>query len=314
MPPEQARGEAVDERADVYALGAMLYHVVAGAPPFEGRDSIEVVRKVVTTSPPLLTAVVPGVSANLAAIVARAMARNREQRYAEARAFANDLRRYLLGQITTVRQNEPEYDAALEAQLDVELRDKAVRPTRVACWLALVLVPLFGVVEAMFFKSFFTPMAAVRLIALALIVAILVATYRPFGRRWSFELGLAAILIVGEMLVILNELERGTLDAGFIPSMLLVFLSCSTLLHMPSRKVVTLLLVITLSHVVASLISPVRSMSGTVPTLMFFGSAILIAGLGVRFNFGLQRAEFYTRRRLEIANIRLARLEEQVSG
>ena len=38
MPAEQALGEAVDERADVYALGAMLYHVLAGAPPYTGQD------------------------------------------------------------------------------------------------------------------------------------------------------------------------------------------------------------------------------------------------------------------------------------
>ena len=34
MPPEQARGEAVDERADVYAIGAMLYHLIAGHAPY----------------------------------------------------------------------------------------------------------------------------------------------------------------------------------------------------------------------------------------------------------------------------------------
>src|SRR5262249_21782431 len=39
MPPEQARGEPVDERADVYALGAMLYHVLVGSPPYDSSDA-----------------------------------------------------------------------------------------------------------------------------------------------------------------------------------------------------------------------------------------------------------------------------------
>ena len=286
---------------------------IAGAPPFEGRDAAEVVRKVVGTSPAPIATRMPGVPADLAAIVGRAMAREKAHRYADARALAEDLRRFQLGQIPSVREHETEYDAALEAQLDAELRSKAVRPARVTCLLAMILVPIFGVVEAVFMKSIFTPMFAVRCVVMALISAILAATYRPFGRRWSFELGLAAIFVVGEMLVVLNQLETGRLETGFTASMLLVFLSCSTLLHMPARKVVTLLSLITLSFVVATLLYPVSSLFAIISQLMFFATGILVAGIGVRFSFGLQRAEFYTRRRLEVANVRLAKLEQQRS-
>jgi tRNA A-37 threonylcarbamoyl transferase component Bud32 len=311
MPPEQALGESVDERADVYALGALLYHVVAGTPPFEGRDGAEVVRKVISSAPALLVTVTPGVPADLAAIVGRAMARDKGQRYPDARALADDLRRFQLGQIPSVRALETEYDAALEAQLDAELRQKALRPARVTCLLAASLIPVFGIVEAVFLKSIFTPEAAIRATAVLLILAILTATYRPFGRRFSFELGLAVVFVVGEMLVVLNQLEHGKLEAGFTASMLLVFLGCSTLLHMPSRKVVTALGLITLSFVVTTLVSRVTTLFGVVSQLMIFGTGVLIAGIGVRFSFGLQRAEFYTRRRLEIANQRLAKLEQK---
>ena len=161
MPPEQALGESVDERADVYALGAILYHLFAGAPPFEGATAPRwCARSLVVAADPHGGR--PGVSADLAAIVARAMARDKDQRYAEARALADDLRRYQLGQIPTVREHEAEYDAALEAQLDVELRAKAVRPTRVTCWLAIVLIPLFGLAEIALMKSLLIPTAAVR--------------------------------------------------------------------------------------------------------------------------------------------------------
>ncbi len=47
MPPEQAAGRPVDARADVYALGAILYHLVAGAPPYEGRTPMRVIRRVI---------------------------------------------------------------------------------------------------------------------------------------------------------------------------------------------------------------------------------------------------------------------------
>src|SRR5262249_38325555 len=51
MPLEQATGKLVDERADVYALGAILYHLLAGACPYEGDSSINILRQVVAKAP-----------------------------------------------------------------------------------------------------------------------------------------------------------------------------------------------------------------------------------------------------------------------
>ena len=104
MPPEQARGEAVDARADVYALGALLYHVLAGAPPFAGASSKDVIDRVLGRTPPPLVEHVPELAPDLLAIVTKAMARDPKNRYPTARAMADDLRRYTAGQLVSAHR------------------------------------------------------------------------------------------------------------------------------------------------------------------------------------------------------------------
>jgi hypothetical protein len=102
MPPEQARGEPVDERADVYALGAILYHLLAGQPPYRGADSAAVLEHVLGGPPPPLSpALVPP---DLKAIVDKAMTRDPAGRYPAARELAEDLRRFQTGRL--VRAHE----------------------------------------------------------------------------------------------------------------------------------------------------------------------------------------------------------------
>jgi eukaryotic-like serine/threonine-protein kinase len=98
MAPEQARGQAVDERADVYALGAVLYHVLGGAPPYGGSRT-DVLTRVLTELPAPLESIAPHVPAELVTIVRKAMAREAADRYPDARALAEDLRRFHTGQL-----------------------------------------------------------------------------------------------------------------------------------------------------------------------------------------------------------------------
>lgn len=84
MAPEQARGEPVDERADVYALGALLHHVLRGSPPPRRTD---------------LAADLPALPADLVAIVAEAMAPDPAQRYRTAAELVADLERFQAGQL-----------------------------------------------------------------------------------------------------------------------------------------------------------------------------------------------------------------------
>jgi tetratricopeptide (TPR) repeat protein len=98
MPPEQAEGAEVDERADVYAIGALLYHVLAGRPPYTGKTADEVLDAVRREPPPEI----PGhedIPRDLLAIVRRAMARAPAHRYPSARELAEDLRRFEAGQL-----------------------------------------------------------------------------------------------------------------------------------------------------------------------------------------------------------------------
>src|SRR5262249_36114357 len=99
MAPEQASARPVDERADVYALGAILYHVVSGAIPHEGATLEEMVSRVVTGEVRPLTQRDPNVPRDLAAIVSKAMALEPADRYPNAQGFADDLRRYVTGQL-----------------------------------------------------------------------------------------------------------------------------------------------------------------------------------------------------------------------
>ncbi|HVK83140.1 MAG TPA: WD40 repeat domain-containing serine/threonine-protein kinase, partial [Kofleriaceae bacterium] len=99
MPPEQAAGEPLDPRADVYALGAILYHVLGGRAPFTGKTSEELLIKVLSKAPTPLGELAEGIPTDLITIVAKAMARDPAERYATARELATDLKRFQTGQL-----------------------------------------------------------------------------------------------------------------------------------------------------------------------------------------------------------------------
>ena len=99
MPPEQAAGESVGERADVYAIGAILYHVLTGRPPFAAPSFAELLVKVHGETPPPIASIEPDAPADLIAIAERAMARDRDVRYPTAKELADDLRRFQTGQL-----------------------------------------------------------------------------------------------------------------------------------------------------------------------------------------------------------------------
>lgn len=107
MPPEQALGREVDERADVYALGAILYHVLAGQPPYEGPSPHAVLTAVAARAPEPLSARSSAIPPDLEAVVAKSMAREPAARYATALELAHDLRRFQTGQLVGAHAYSP---------------------------------------------------------------------------------------------------------------------------------------------------------------------------------------------------------------
>jgi hypothetical protein len=95
MSPEQARDPSdVDAQADIYSLGATLFHTISGTPPFLGNGVGEVIHRVLHEEPePLPDSIPPA----FAKVIATAMAKDPQRRYALARDFGSDLGRVLLG-------------------------------------------------------------------------------------------------------------------------------------------------------------------------------------------------------------------------
>ena len=121
LSPEQARGETVDMRSDLYSAGCVLYEMLTGRPPFTGDSAVAIAYQHVSevATPP--SAVVPGLPKMWDSICAKAMAKDRQNRYATASEFKNDVLTYMNGGVPVAAAFNPLTDLSnMKARRDAE--------------------------------------------------------------------------------------------------------------------------------------------------------------------------------------------------
>jgi serine/threonine protein kinase/Tol biopolymer transport system component len=92
MSPEQARGLGVDNRSDIFSLGAVIYEMLARRKPFEGDTPSDTLAAILKTEPPSLSRVIPNISPELTRIVTKCLKKDREERYQVVKDLWLDLK------------------------------------------------------------------------------------------------------------------------------------------------------------------------------------------------------------------------------
>lgn len=112
LSPEQARGADVDMRSDLYSAGCVLYEMLTGRPPFTGDSAVAIAYQHVSevATPP--SAIVPGLPKMWDSICAKAMAKDRQNRYATAAEFKNDILTFMNGGVPVAAAFNPLTDLA----------------------------------------------------------------------------------------------------------------------------------------------------------------------------------------------------------
>ncbi|MFO0676344.1 MAG: serine/threonine-protein kinase [Polyangiaceae bacterium] len=143
MAPEQIMGEVTDSRVDVYAVGAMLYELLTGQPPFDSDDPTAVLSRALTTEAPRPRSIEASIPEGLELIVQRAMAKDARDRYQSMAELESALAPFDSGRVP-VRPSAAEVQHDVQKQRSVE----AARPTILGLGVALALGVTLGFASA----------------------------------------------------------------------------------------------------------------------------------------------------------------------
>lgn len=118
MAPEQARGETLDHRADLFSLGSVLYQLASGRPPFRAANTVAVLKRVCEDTPRSLDDVIPGIPGWLETIIFRLLEKDRDNRYQRAQEVAE-----LLALCQSELQHQGQVTCVKGSPLAVETQD-----------------------------------------------------------------------------------------------------------------------------------------------------------------------------------------------
>jgi serine/threonine protein kinase len=136
MSPEQIRGKAVNERTDIFSLGVMLYEMSTGQKPFQGKDTAEILYRILHEEPMPPHQVNPSISLGVSSTIMKALTKSPFLRYESCGDLLEDLKHYRPGQATVRPNDEPRPTIKLPQHAIREKADKndnaqAVRTVKV---------------------------------------------------------------------------------------------------------------------------------------------------------------------------------------
>lgn len=184
MSPEQARGQELDARTDIFSFGVLVYEMITGRPPFDGSTPSDLMASILTKQPLPLTRLAPEAPAELERIVSKSLEKNREERYQSIKDLLLDLKRLN-------RQLEFQAERTRTGHLETGIRESVSQPQALHAATAGNPVPVTVPVDVLpttssaeyLVTSLGRHKTAVVLITLALAAAAAVIAYFPTGNQ-----------------------------------------------------------------------------------------------------------------------------------